>query len=185
MRPPFVGRLVLFEASYLLAYRFGMSYTRDHAAPFWFPDSVLLAALLVSPPATWWRYILGTLPIRIFSFVPSATPFWFPLARFANDSLKVSSLPGCCVRPQGNGLVFEKLQSSLDLLICTFRADALGVGRCCNPRGSGLHFLARMAKLVFRRRVSQPVADAVSDVPDARLPAPELQKRSRYVEALS
>src|SRR5262245_22005534 len=86
--PPIVGRLVLFEALYLLAYRFGMSFTQDLGAPFWFPDSVLLAALLVSPPTTWWMYILGSLPIRIFLFVPPDARVWFLLACFANDSLK-------------------------------------------------------------------------------------------------
>jgi PAS domain S-box-containing protein len=87
---PTLNSFVLFEVSFLLAYRFGMSFAQDLAAPFWFPDSVLLAALLVSPPNTWWIYILGSMPIRFFFFVPPGIPFWFLLACFANDSLKAA-----------------------------------------------------------------------------------------------
>jgi len=84
----FVAGLVLFEIAFLLAYRYGMSFTQDLAAPFWFPDSVLLCALLISEPKTWWVYIAATVPVRLFLFVPPGTPTWFLLACLANDSLK-------------------------------------------------------------------------------------------------
>jgi len=86
--PPYLGGLVLFEIAFLLAYRFGISFTHEFASPFWFPDSVLLCALLVSPTNSWWAYIAATLPVRLFLFVPSGTPLWFLLASFVNDSLK-------------------------------------------------------------------------------------------------
>jgi PAS domain S-box-containing protein len=86
--PSYLGGLVPFEIAYLLAYRFGISFTQQLAAPFWFPDSVLLCALLVSPAKTWWIYIAATLPVRLFLFVPSGTPLWFLLACVVNDSLK-------------------------------------------------------------------------------------------------
>src|SRR5262245_52452065 len=85
---PFFAGLVLFEIAFLLAYRYGMSFTQDLAAPFWFPDSVLLCALLISEPKTWWVYIAATVPVRLFLFVPPGTPSWFLLACLANDSLK-------------------------------------------------------------------------------------------------
>jgi len=65
-----------------------MSFSHDFAAPFWFPDSVLLAALLVTDRRRWWLYVLGPLPIRLFLFGDPGLPFWFLLASFVNDSLK-------------------------------------------------------------------------------------------------
>jgi PAS domain S-box-containing protein len=83
-----LGSLALFEIAFLIAYRLGMSFPQEFAAPFWFPDSVLLAALLVSRRRDWWLYVLGTTPIRLFLFARPRIPFWFILAAFANDSLK-------------------------------------------------------------------------------------------------
>src|SRR5262245_10731742 len=37
---PNLGALALFAGAYVIAYRFGMSFTQEIAAPFWFPDSV-------------------------------------------------------------------------------------------------------------------------------------------------
>jgi PAS domain S-box-containing protein len=78
----------LFEIAFIIAYRFGMSFTQTLAAPMWFPDSVLLCALLVTPPGKWPIYILGAAPIRLLLFVPPDTPLWFLAACFVNDSLK-------------------------------------------------------------------------------------------------
>jgi len=85
---PSPASLLLFEIVFLAAYRFGMAFTQGSAAPFWFPDAVLLSALLLSPPNEWWLYILATAPIRLSLFVPPGTPFWFLFACFASDSLK-------------------------------------------------------------------------------------------------
>src|SRR5215475_4013865 len=83
-----VRRLALFEIAFLIAYRFGMSFSREFASPFWFPDSVLLAALLTSPRRDWLLYVAATVPIRLFLFANAGVPFWFLLAALANDSLK-------------------------------------------------------------------------------------------------
>jgi PAS domain S-box-containing protein len=76
-----------FELAYYVAYRHAMSLGNATASPFWYPDAVLLCALLVTRQNKWWMYLLGPLPIRLF-FVPSDSPFWFLLATYANDSLK-------------------------------------------------------------------------------------------------
>ena len=60
--------LAVFEIAFLIAYRFGMSFSQQFAAPLWFPDSILLTALLVSERRAWWLYVLGSLPIRLFLF---------------------------------------------------------------------------------------------------------------------
>src|SRR5690348_3537668 len=85
--PP-ASTIVLFEIAFLLTYRLGMGFTQDLAAPLWFPDAILLCTLLLRRSNEWWIYVLATLPIRLFLFVPPGTPLWFLFACFFNDSLK-------------------------------------------------------------------------------------------------
>jgi PAS domain S-box-containing protein len=77
-----------FEAAFYLAYRYGMSFSQVTASPFWFPDSVLLCALLLTRPRQWWIIVLAPLPIRLFSEVALGIPLWFLLATFVIDSAK-------------------------------------------------------------------------------------------------
>ena len=44
----------LFVTAFYFACRYGMSFSQACAAPFWFPDSVLLCALLLIQPRRWW-----------------------------------------------------------------------------------------------------------------------------------
>ena len=81
-------RLVIFESAFYFAYRYGMSFTPEYPSPLWFPDSVLLCALLISPKSTWWIYLLAPLPIRLTVAVAPDTSLWFLVAVFINDSLK-------------------------------------------------------------------------------------------------
>jgi PAS domain S-box-containing protein len=77
-----------FVVAYYFAYGYGMSFSQAAASPFWFPDSVLLCALLISPLRRWWILILAILPIRLFSEVAAGIPTWFLLATFAIDAAK-------------------------------------------------------------------------------------------------
>jgi hypothetical protein len=54
--------LGLFETVFYLSYRYGVSFGTLNASPFWFPDSVLLCALLVVRPRWWWLILLATIP---------------------------------------------------------------------------------------------------------------------------
>ena len=80
--------LAVFAVVYAFAYKYGMTLSSHTGAPFWFPDPVLLSALLLSRPATWWIYILATLPLRLTIAVTPGLPLWFLLTAFANDSVK-------------------------------------------------------------------------------------------------
>jgi len=85
-----LGRVLgfcFFEGAFYFAYFYGMSFSQACAAPFWFPDTVLLCALLLSRPRHWWLFILGTLPIRLFSPV-AHVPLPLMFATFAIDSAK-------------------------------------------------------------------------------------------------
>jgi PAS domain S-box-containing protein len=85
---PNLGALAVFAGAFVIAYRFGLSFTQEIAAPFWFPDSVLLCALLLSPPSAWWAYIALTVPVRLMLIVSPDTPYWFLVACLINDSAK-------------------------------------------------------------------------------------------------
>ena len=57
-------------------------------SPFWFPDAVLLCALILTPKNQWWVWVLVTWPIRLAVGAPPGTPLWFVLLGVANDSAK-------------------------------------------------------------------------------------------------
>jgi PAS domain S-box-containing protein len=77
-----------FVLAYYFAYRFGMSFSEATASPSWFPDSVLLCALLKSKPRNWWFLLLAALPIRLFSWVAHDIPTWFLLTTYSIDCTK-------------------------------------------------------------------------------------------------
>jgi signal transduction histidine kinase len=79
---------VVFEVTFYLAYRYAMSFSQAVASPFWFPDSILLCALLLTRPRYWPILLLGALPIRLFSDVARDIPAWFLLSAFAIDSAR-------------------------------------------------------------------------------------------------
>lgn len=78
----------VFEATFYLAYRYAMSFSQAVASPFWFPDSILLGALLLTRPRYWPIFLLGALPIRLFSDVARDIPAWFLLSAFSIDSAR-------------------------------------------------------------------------------------------------
>lgn len=78
-------KLVLFAVAYAVAYRYARLFTESSPAPLWFPDSVLLCALLLTRKKNWIVYLLIGLPIRLLH---AGLPNWFVLATYANDCLK-------------------------------------------------------------------------------------------------
>jgi two-component system, LuxR family, sensor kinase FixL len=82
------GALCVFEVAYYFAYTYGMSFSQVASSPFWFPDSILLCALLASSPRHWWVLVLALLPIRFFADVAQGIPNWFILATTVNDIAK-------------------------------------------------------------------------------------------------
>ncbi len=84
---PELARLATFELAFYLAYSYGMTFPQDFPAPFWFPNSVLLAALLLAPRRSWWLYLVAPLPVRLVLFVPPGASPWLLLGCYAVDSL--------------------------------------------------------------------------------------------------
>jgi PAS domain S-box-containing protein len=112
--------LLVFELAFFCAYKYAMNLSLRTGAPFWFPDSVLLCALLLSGPRKWWIYIVATLPIRLLVALPAASPTWFLLAAFANDSLK-AVLAAALVRRTlpDRGIRFDSLHDFWIYLLAT------------------------------------------------------------------
>jgi signal transduction histidine kinase len=79
--------LLLFGAGYTLASRYAWSFSENNAAPLWFPDSVLLCALLLTPKKRWLAYVLVGLPIRL---AHTGVPTWFLSVTYLNDCLKAA-----------------------------------------------------------------------------------------------
>jgi two-component system, LuxR family, sensor kinase FixL len=79
---------IAFEISYLLAFRFAISFGPESYSPLWLPASVLLCALLRSRPERWWLFILGILPIRILGQQNPDFPLWLSIANIAIDIAK-------------------------------------------------------------------------------------------------
>jgi hypothetical protein len=111
----------LFEAAFYFAYRYGMSFNQAVASPFWFPDSVLLCALLLTRRGLWPIFVLSALPIRLFSEVARDIPLWFLLATYAIARREASSRRSRCA-------------GSCEILFASkaFKSSArFACGRCC------------------------------------------------------
>ena len=77
-----------FELAYIGAYFYGMSFDPVVAAPFWFPDAVLLCGLLCTRPKWWWVLLVAILPVRLLVAAPLDLQPWFLGAVYVNDCAK-------------------------------------------------------------------------------------------------
>ena len=83
-------KLALFALAYLVANEYGTLFLQTSAAALWFPDSVLLCALLLTPRNQWWLYLAIAVPIRFIPTPHPAIPLWFVFATSANDLIKAT-----------------------------------------------------------------------------------------------
>ena len=84
------AHLAAFAAGYLLSVVVGERVygTAAVPSPFWFPDSVLLCALLLAPTTGWTAIIGIALAVRIVAGAVPGTPTWFVLLATAIDLAK-------------------------------------------------------------------------------------------------
>src|SRR5215831_9362997 len=99
--------LCVFAIVFGVAYHYAMTFRQEAASPFWFPDSILLCALLLVRPRLWWLFILAPLPIRLLVDVPPGAPLWFLLAVYAIDSAKGLLVASALRRFNTNPFRFE------------------------------------------------------------------------------
>ena len=69
--------ICLFAISYTLAFKFSSDRSGASPSPLWIPNSLLLCALLRSPPRYWWLFLLITVPIRLTDNVYPLHPVWY------------------------------------------------------------------------------------------------------------
>lgn len=102
--------LAVFSVAYAVAFRFGMQFSQTTASPFWFPDSVLLCALLWARPRWSWWLVAATLPIRLLIAYPATVPLWFLVFTTAIDAAKGLIAAAVLRRLLANPLRFESLR---------------------------------------------------------------------------
>ena len=151
--------LLGFELAFYVAYRIAMGFTQVSAAPLWFPDSVLLCALLLTRPRRWWWYVLGALPVRLLA-APANIPLWFLLTTFVIDSAKNVGLAFALRRTLGvpTRLTTVRLFAGYCLLAVIIRARGYGWSRRSHPARQRL--LAQLATVVHRQCPDPPGGDA-------------------------
>lgn len=84
---PAIAWFALFVTAFYFAYRYGLAFSHQGAAPFWLPGSVLLCGLLWTPPRWWPLLLAATVPIRLWSSHPLGTPIGSLLATTAVDGV--------------------------------------------------------------------------------------------------
>lgn len=101
---------VAFLVAYYFGFRYGIAFSEESASPFWFPDAVLLCALLKNRRDVWWLFIFATLPIRLLSGVVAAIPQWFLVTAAMIDGAQVLLTAIALQQFMRNPLRFETLR---------------------------------------------------------------------------
>ena len=99
-----------FLAAYYFGFHYAISFGRASASPFWFPDAILLCALLKSRRDFWWLFILATPPIRLLSGGVAHDPLWVGVTAAAIDGGQVLVTAFVLQRFMRNPLRFETLR---------------------------------------------------------------------------
>ena len=102
--------IALFALAYLVAYGYSSLFAQDIAAPLWFPDSVLLSALLLTPPRKWWIYLAVAAPLRFAPGLRPQVPAWFLWATFINDGVKAVLAAHLLRYVTGNSATFNAIR---------------------------------------------------------------------------
>ncbi|HEX7285139.1 MAG TPA: MASE1 domain-containing protein [Candidatus Angelobacter sp.] len=138
---------LIYPAVFFVAYHYAMRLTPDMASPFWFPDSVLLCALLLSPRSTWWFYLLTALPLRMFGSATEGLPMRFLAACYAIDSAKGLLSAVLIQRLIGRKLRFDSLRQffaySLIAVLGVPLLSSIGGGAVRHSLGHGFLDAAR------------------------------------------
>jgi PAS domain S-box-containing protein len=85
---PLAVGLCIFAIAYYLAFKFSVDPATQVPSPFWFPNSVLLCALLRSRPRHWWLILLITVPIRLMDNVIPPHPLWYRIGSMAVSAVQ-------------------------------------------------------------------------------------------------
>src|ERR1044071_7571602 len=108
-----VLRALIVGAAYYLGALVGYALKFPNHAPsaLWPPNSILLAALLLTPGRLWWTALLGAFPAHLLVQLQSGVPILMSLAWFSSNCFE-ALLGAICVRHfVGERLAFDSLKA--------------------------------------------------------------------------
>ena len=178
--------LCAFELAYIGAYYYGMSFDPVLAAPFWFPDAVLLCGLLATRRAWWWLLLAGILPVRLLVAVPDDLQLWFLAAVYVNDCAKGVIAALLLQRFLDDPI---RLQSMRDLGLYFLFAVVLvptlsALGGAAARAGSGHPFWPSFEQWLLGDALATLVVAPILFYWVVRPPDPATFSRARVIEAL-
>ena len=79
---------LLVAISYYIGTRIGFAWTPigQPNSTFWPANAILLAALLLTPPRTWWTLLLAVLPTHMLAQLQAGVPVWTALGWFITNT---------------------------------------------------------------------------------------------------
>lgn len=85
---PILSAALLVAIGYYVGTRIGFAWTPSGQpnSTFWPPNAIVLAALLITPPRTWWAVLLAVLPVHIFAQLQIGVPVWTSVGWFISNS---------------------------------------------------------------------------------------------------
>jgi integral membrane sensor domain MASE1 len=115
---PFSSAL-LVGISYYLGTRIGFAWTPAGRpiSTFWPPNAILLAALLIAPRKTWWKFILAVLPFHMWAQLEAGVPVWTALGWFLTNSGEALMGVYCITRFNGSSKRFDSVRGVLIFVV--------------------------------------------------------------------
>jgi len=115
---PFSSAL-LVGISYYLGTRIGFAWTPAGRpiSTFWPPNAILLAALLIAPRKTWWKFILAVLPFHMWAQLEAGVPVWTALGWFLTNSGEALIGVYCITRFNGSSKRFDSVRGVLIFVV--------------------------------------------------------------------
>jgi len=133
-----VRAMFLVAVAYYIGAKVGFAFTFDPLpiSVLWLPNSLLLAALLLTPTGFWWKLILAVLPAHLAAELPSGVPIamvfgWFVsncseallgafcIRRFASAPLRFDSFHDVIVFVLFGVMLAPLLSSFFDAMLVT------------------------------------------------------------------
>jgi PAS domain S-box-containing protein len=100
-------------ASYYFTSKIGFAFALQPGSVsiLWMPNSILMAALLITPRRWWWLVLLGAFPAHLASELQSGVPIGMLLSWFVSNSVQALIGALCISHLVGERLTFDRLRS--------------------------------------------------------------------------
>ena len=122
------GQALVVAVAYYLGAKLGFAFTFEPhpISTLWLPNSLLLAALLLTPVSSWWVLLAGALPAHLAAELQSGVPLTMVLGWFASNSAEALIGAVCIRRLCASPLRFDSFREvGVFLLFGAFLAPLL------------------------------------------------------------